>query len=35
MSLNFTFQIHPMKLFEKLLVMLLRLIGVKNNDVII
>ena len=35
MPLDFTFQIHLMTLFEKLLVMLLGLIGVKINDVFI
>ena len=35
MPLDFTFWIHLMTLLMKLLVMLLGLIGVKNNDVII
>ena len=35
MPLDFTFQIHLMALPKKLLVTLLRLIDVKNNDVII
>ena len=35
MPLDFTFQIHLMTLLVKLLVMLLRLIGAKNNDIII
>ena len=35
MPLDFTFQTHPMTLLEKLFVMLLGLIDVKNSDIII
>ena len=35
MPLDFTFQFHLMTFLVKLLVMLLGLIGVKNNDIII
>ena len=35
MPLHFTFRIHLMTLLKKFLVMLLGLMGVKNNDVII
>ena len=35
MLLDFMFRIHLVMFLEKLLVMLLGLIGVKNNDVII
>ena len=33
MPLDFMLQIHPMTSLEKLLVMFLRLIGMKNNDI--
>ena len=35
MLFDFMFQIHLMTLLEKLLVMLCRLIAMKNNDIII
>ena len=35
MPLEFTFRIHLMTLLEKLLMIFLRWMGVKNNDVII